>query len=246
MKIKKILISDLDLHYGSFRDFTNYIFEKIESDGSQLIIVHINLNNYYLVNKDKTLYTNIKNNSIAVFEGIGLKLCMAVKGNGLLKDLNGTDLFPLFLKKLKAKGLGIFLLGASQESVKKTYNHIKQNYPGVKVLGYHNGYFKKSDEERIVESVNKSGADVLMIGMGFPLQENFVFKYRNKLNAVLIWNLGGLFDIISGFKPRAPMLIRRVRLEWLYRFFKEPIRMFHRNTIAAIWSIGNILFFKKN
>ncbi len=81
--------------------------------------------------------------------------------------------------------------------------------------------------------------------MGFPLQEKFVFKYRDKLNVSLIWNLGGLFDFLSGLKPRAPAIIRRMRFEWLYRFVKEPIRMFHRNTVSAVWSVGKILLIKK-
>ncbi|MBK8551099.1 MAG: WecB/TagA/CpsF family glycosyltransferase [Ignavibacteria bacterium] len=245
MNIQKIRIRDLYLHYADLQDFTDHMFELIKCREKQSIIVHINLRNYYFMNKDRTLYDNIKENSIAVFEGIGLKSCMALKGIGNLNDLNGTDLFPLFMSKLEGTDHKIYLLGGSEEAMEGTIVHIKNNYNKIIIAGYHNGYFAIEDEERIVEDINNSGADILLVSMGFPLQEKFVFKNKSKLNVSLIWNLGGLFDIVSGLKPRAPLFLRNLRLEWLYRFLKEPFRMFHRNTIAAAWSMGNILLQKK-
>ena len=245
MNIKNVRIRDLYLHYSDLKDFIEYIYVLMRYGKKQIIIVHINLRNYYFMNMDKTLYDDIKNDSIAVFEGIGLKTCMILKGYGFLEDLNGTDLFPLFLKKLERTGHKIFLLGGSDDALNGTIEHIKKNYVEISISGYNNGYFEPKEEERIVEKINDSQADILLISMGFPLQEKFVFKYRDKLNLILIWNLGGLFDIISGLKPRAPLLMRNFRLEWLYRFMREPVRMFHRNTVAAAWSMGNILFNKK-
>lgn len=245
MEIKKLQIGDLNLHYADFEDFAVYLSGHLKFSNKQLIIVHINLRNYYFMNKDNTLYDNIKNNSIAVFEGIGLKVCAALKGFGFISDLNGTDLFPLFMKLTERTGHKFFLLGGSEKSLAGTIEHIHQNYPQVNVTGSHNGYFDEKEEAEIVKLINKSCADVLLISMGFPLQEKFVFKYRDKLNVSLIWNLGGLFDFLSGLKPRAPAIIRRMRFEWLYRFVKEPFRMFHRNTVSAVWSVGKILFIKK-
>ena len=245
MNIKNVRIRDLYLHYSDLKDFIEYIYVLMRYGKKQIIIVHINLRNYYFMNMDKTLYDDIKNDSIAVFEGIGLKTCMILKGYGFLEDLNGTDLFPLFLKKLERTGHKIFLLGGSDDALNGTIEHIKKNYVEISISGYNNGYVEPKEEERIVEKINDSQADILLISMGFPLQEKFVFKYRDKLNLILIWNLGGLFDIISGLKPRAPLLMRNFRLEWLYRFMREPVRMFHRNTVAAAWSMGNILFNKK-
>lgn len=245
MIIDKIQIRDLCLQCADIQEFTDHIYELLSSGIKQIIIVHINLRNYYFLNRDKTLYDNVKNNSIALFEGIGLKTCMALKGYRNLNDLNGTDLFPLLMKKLEGTDHKIFLLGGSDVALNGTIEHIKKNYNAIKISGYHNGYFETKEEYGIVEAINDSHADILLISMGFPLQEIFVFKYRDKLNASLIWNLGGLFDIVSGLKPRAPLLMRNLRLEWFYRFIREPVRMFHRNTVAAVWSMGNILFHKK-
>ncbi len=246
MEIQKIRVGSIDLHCAEFQTFTDHIFERLNHSPGQIIIVHINLRNFYFMNKDESLLNDIRNKSLAVFEGIGLKFCMAVKGKGFLNDLNGTDLIPLFLDKPEIKKYGIFLLGATQESVEGTIKNIKNNHPFVKICGFHNGYFEDSEELKIIEQINSSQADILLVGMGFPIQEKFIFKYRDKLNVKLIWNLGGLFDFLSGVKPRAPYLIRKMRLEWLYRFMKEPFRMLHRNTVAATWSVTNIIFSTKN
>lgn len=242
MRIQKIRTGNIDLHYAEFKIFTDYIFDRLTYSPGKIIIVFINLRNFYFMNKDESLLNEIKSNSLAVFEGIGLKFCMAIKGKGFIKDLNGTDLIPLFLNKPEIKKYGIFLLGATQESVVGAVEHIKNNYPAVKICGFHNGYFEDSEEQDIIEKINGSQAEILLVCMGFPRQEKFIFKYRDKLNVKLIWNLGGLFDFVSGIKPRAPGFVRRMRMEWLYRFIKEPVRMFHRNTVAATWSIKNIIF----
>jgi exopolysaccharide biosynthesis WecB/TagA/CpsF family protein len=245
MKINRIRIGDFYLYYSKFHDFVDFVFEQLRSAEKQIILVHINLRNYYFLNNDKILYDNVKKHSIAIFEGIGLKICMAIKGYGFINDLNGTDLIPLFLEKLNKSNHKIFLLGASDNAVEGTFFNINKYFPNVNVAGYHNGYFRDSDNEKILKLINDSQADILFISMGFPLQEKFIFKYRNRLNVTLIWNLGGIFNIISGLKARAPLFIRRIRLEWLYRFLQEPLRMFHRNTIASTWSIGHILFLRK-
>ncbi len=114
MEIKKLQIGDLNLHYAEFEDFAVYLSGHLKFSNKQLIIVHINLRNYYFMNKDNTLYDNIKNNSIAVFEGIGLKMCAALKGFGFISDLNGTDLFPLFMKLTERTGHKFFYGGSEK------------------------------------------------------------------------------------------------------------------------------------
>lgn len=124
----------------------------------------------------------------------------------------------------------------------KTVESIRKNYRRIIISGYNNGFLREDEEESIVDRINQAGAEVLLLSMSFPLEEQFAFRNREKLKVKMIWNLGGLFDILSGEKKRAPLSLRKIRLEWLYRFLKEPGRMIHRNTVAAFWSISHILF----
>lgn len=242
MNIRKILISDLTFHTGGFRDFTDFIIEKTTPrNNDKIIIVHVNLRNYYYLHKTEKLKDDIKKNCICVFDGIGMKAGVMMRGYGILPDLNGTDLFPLLMKEFVSSKYGIFLLGADSNAINLAAKKIRKEYPGIDLRGYHGGYFSAAEEDSVIETINQSKSDILIIGRGFPLQEQFVLKHKDRLRVSLIWNVGGLFDILSGIKPRAPELMRKIRLEWLYRFSLEPGRMLHRNTVAAVWSFLHIL-----
>jgi len=150
------------------------------------------------------------------------------------------------LKNICNSDTGLFLLGSEDATVKKAVLNIQKRFPGINVCGYNNGFIPEEEETKLVEKINNCKADILLIGMGFPLQEKFVLKYKDNLRVSLIWSVGGLFDSLSGNKKRAPVLIRKMRLEWLYRFLLEPQRMLHRNTVAALWSLSHIIFMRRS
>lgn len=247
MAVQKILLNDLIYYTGNFHEFTDFLFSKIRKNGNEKeVIVHINLRNYYYLNKDAQFKDDIKKNCLLVFDGIGMKIGLFLKGYGMLPDLNGTDLFPLVMEKMSKSNIGVFLLGAEEKVVHDVAKSILREYPTINICGYYNGYFTDNEENEIVELINKSKADLLLISCGFPLQEQFALKYKDRLEVSLIWNVGGLFDFISGNKIRAPLLFRRLRLEWFFRLLKEPHRMLHRNTVAALWSLSHIIFKNRN
>lgn len=244
--MKDIIFDNITYKTGRYDDFISILFEHTtEVKNYKLILVHINLRNYYYMNKDSVLKNFIKDNCFVIFEGIGLKAAFFLKGYGMLSDLNGTDSFPQFMEKISMTGEKIFLLGSSKQNVELSAKIIGEKYPLVEISGCRDGYFTTEEEKNIINIINNSGAKVLFIGRGFPLQEEFVMRNKELLKVNLIWNVGGLFDTLSGNKRRAPATFRKLRLEWLYRMMKEPLRMFHRNSIAAIWSITNIIFSKR-
>jgi len=243
MNVRKTLINDILFYSGGFQEFADFIADKFSSNlNTKLIIVHINLKNYYYLNKDKKFKDKIKNDCLCVVDGIGMKIGIMLGGYGVVTDLNGTDLFPQLIKKFISSGYGIFLLGADENVVQKTAKKLPEEYPGAKLSGFHNGYFNDDEEDEVIQKINNSKSDILIIGRGFPLQEQFVLKHKDNLRVSVIWNVGGLFDFLSGSKPRAPLVLRKIRLEWLYRFILEPGRMFHRNTVAAFWSLLHLTF----
>ena len=246
MAVRKILFDEMIFYTGEFGEFADFIFSKVSSAlNRKTILVHINLRNYYYLNKDKKLKDEIKKNCLIVFDGIGMKFGLMLKGYGLIPDLNGTDLFPLLMSKISKTKTGVYLLGTRDNIIKKASENILKIFPDLNICGYHNGYFSEGEEDKLVEEINNSGADILLVGKGFPEQELFVLRNIETLRTSLIWNVGGLFDTLSGYKTRAPLLIRKIRLEWLYRLTKEPKRMLHRNTIAAFWSLNHIIFNKR-
>ncbi len=229
------ILESIDLHTGTFEGTADWIIQNILNSNSAepLIVSHINVYNYFRLEKSEVLKNEICKNCTLIFDGIGFKVAAYLSGFGFLPDLNGTDLFPLVMDRCRKNSVRIFLLGSEPNVIEQTVTNILNSYPGINIAGYHHGFFNEPEEKRIVEMIKNSRAQLLIIGRDFLQQEDFAIKYKDELSTSVIWNVGGLFDFISGLKPRAPIYIRKLRLEWLFRLLLEPKRMWYRNFIAA-------------
>jgi N-acetylglucosaminyldiphosphoundecaprenol N-acetyl-beta-D-mannosaminyltransferase len=144
-------------------------------------------------------------------------------------------MYPLLFKELTRTGNSIFLLGSEQNVIEKAFVNLKRAYPKVNILGFHSGYFNQDEENELVDKLNKLNPDLLILGMGFIKEADFIMRNFDKLNFKVIWNVGGLFDFISGRYKRAPKLLLKLRLEWLYRFIQAPVQKFERTFIVPFW-----------
>lgn len=242
LMIRTINFLGLPLITDEVEKISDWLVSSIHLNGqSPVIISHVNANNYYHICQDTTLCRRLKNNAHLLFDGIAMKLVANWLGLGWLPDLNGTDLFPLVMTKLVKENTSIYLLGGNEFVVASAVQRIRSRWPKVKIAGYRCGYFEESQENKIVETINASGAKVLLIGRGFVLQEEFALRQKSHLNVSLIWNVGGLFDFISGNKPRAPLWMRQIGLEWLFRLLREPRRLWIRTFIVGPWLASHIL-----
>ena len=169
-------------------------------------------------------------------DGSGLKLAGKMANTDNIPNLNGTDLFPLLCEKLSKTAQSLFLFGGKQGIAAATSKNMRNEYPGLKVAGTQHGYFASDEEEAIIEQINASGANIVLVGMGVPQQEIWIEKNRSKLKAPIVMGVGGLFDYYSGRIPRAPLFMRKTGLEWVWRFLCEPRRL------AGRYINGNIKF----
>ena len=150
------------------------------------------------------------------------------------ENVNGTDMFPLLCARLNARAGRLFLLGARQEVVQGVARWVRANYPEVVLCGVRDGYFSRNAS--VIEQVNQARPDVLLVAMGAPKQEAWIANHRHQLKAKVCIGVGGLFDFYSGRTPRAPLWLREIGLEWTFRLYQEPGRMWRR------YLIGNIIF----
>lgn len=151
--------------------------------------------------------------------------------------VTGIDLFYDLLKISEQKNYSIYFLGATSESMEGMIKLLKKNHPRLNIAGYHDGYFKKSEE--IVNEINKAKPDILFLGFSSPQKEFWIDDYKDRMNIPFIMGVGGSFDVYSGKTKRAPKIIQNLGLEWFYRFIQEPIRLYDR------YIIGNLRFTKK-
>ena len=179
------------------------------------------------ISQKNPAYRDVLNCSELVLpDGVALKLAAWLFGLGKIHNCNGTDFSPELMRQAALKGYKIFLLGSAEGVAKQAGQKLQEQIPGIKIVGTHTGYFK--DDAPVVNEINTSGADILFVAMGVPKQEKWIAANRSELNPKLCLGVGALLDYISGRVVRAPKIFRVLKIEWLWRVFMEPRRMFKR------------------
>ncbi|MFT8872894.1 MAG: WecB/TagA/CpsF family glycosyltransferase [Sporolactobacillus sp.] len=183
--------------------------------------------------QDDAAYRRILNAAdLLLNDGVGIKIGARLFGIRLEENLNGTDFIPLFLRLCLAQGRRVYLLGAKADAVAAAARRLSNQFAPELIAGFHHGYFR--DVKEMVAEINASGADVLIVGMGMPLQEKFIAAQHETLKPAVCIAAGGFIDFASGLKRRAPKIMRQLNLEWLFRMMLEPRRMWRRNVIGHV------------
>ena len=146
-------------------------------------------------------------------------------------------------------GHSLFLLGAAEGVAKKAMQNAKLKYPQSAILGAECGYFKNAEAEReAISKINSANPDLLLVAMGVPKQEKWIAAHSRELRCGAAMGVGGLFDFVSGRIPRAPAPLRKMGLEWTYRLYQEPRRLFKRYILGNPKFLLSVIFskFKKD
>jgi N-acetylglucosaminyldiphosphoundecaprenol N-acetyl-beta-D-mannosaminyltransferase len=179
---------------------------------------------------------NLDGADLVLADGIGIRLAGRILGTGVRANVNGTDLFPMLCERAVREGLSIFLLGARPGVAEAVADTMQKSMPRLKIAGFRDGYWSREQEDEIVAEVAASRADILLVALGAPRQDLWIARHHDRLRVPVALGVGGLFDFYSGRIPRAPLWLRELGLEWIWRLFQEPGRMWRR------YVIGNPLF----
>lgn len=185
---------------------------------------------------DRDYADTLRTSDLRLGDGIGLRVAGRLLGIGIRQNVNGTDLFPQLCQRMADQGLKIFLLGGRPGVADGVAKWIAGRYPSLEVAGSRHGYFDRSEDRLVVDEINRSDADVVLVAFGAPLQEAWIRRHRDALQARTALGVGGLFDFYSGRIPRAPVWLRELGLEWTYRLYQEPSRLWRR------YLVGNVVF----
>lgn len=175
--------------------------------------------------KDMELERVLNDAQLVIPDGIGVVIASKFYGTPLKERVTGLHLSEKILELAAARGNSVFLLGTTQESLEDAVAKLKEKHPAIKIAGVRNGYFTLEEEEQVIEEINNSQADVLIVGLGAPKQEKFIYKYKDSLKVKIAIGVGGVIDVISGRKQRAPEFYQKAGLEWLYTAIKQPSRI---------------------
>ena len=169
--------------------------------------------------------TILNSASVNLCDGIGVKIISKMIGTPIQNKVPGIDFGERLLALAEKEGASVFLLGGKRGVAKKAREEIRKKHPAINICSVHHGYFGDAESDDIFDKINKSGADILIVCRGFPLQERFVFENRERLCNVKVFAcLGGALDVWSGMVERAPEIVQRINCEWLWRIMNEPER----------------------
>ena len=199
------------------------------AENGKASIYFLNADCLYKAQRDQEYRDALSSADLVFPDGIGLKLATKMLGGRMEEDCNGTDFSPLLMQKAAEERYKIYFLGSKEEIAEKAAENTRKQIPGIQIVGTQHGFFNNNKE--VIKKINDSGADILFVAMGVPLQEKWIAKHRGELTPRLCLGVGALFDYLSGKIPRAPLFMRKMHLEWLWRIFIEPKRMFKRYII---------------
>lgn len=175
-------------------------------------------------------YLSLRGGGLRALLQFPLSLAALVANPGALRQplpqaMRGVDFTWEMLAALDRAGLSVYLLGGTAAEVRGTAERIAERLPGLQVAGTRAGYLKRGDDEGVVAEINASRADVLLVAMGFPRQERWIAANLPLLDVRVAVAEGGSFSFMSGAVSRAPRIMRRLGLEWLYRLVRQPWRL---------------------
>ncbi|MCR3759871.1 WecB/TagA/CpsF family glycosyltransferase [Clostridium felsineum] len=218
------------------------IIDGFINDGKYHYVVTPNVDHIVRLEKDEEFKKVYDNADLILTDGMPLVWISKWLKTPVKEKVSGSDLFPTVCKLAAEKEYTVFILGAAEGVAFKAGENLKNKYKGLKIAGTYSpsfGFEKKPDEiEYIIKMINDIKPDILAVGVSAPKQEKFVAKYKDELKVPVSLAIGASIDIEAGNLKRAPVWMQKAGLEWFYRMFKQPKKIFKRVFIDDLKIIG--------
>tara|TARA_B100001989_G_scaffold249286_1_gene224311 strand:+ start:2432 stop:3163 length:732 start_codon:yes stop_codon:yes gene_type:complete len=171
---------------------------------------------------NKQLKSWLQTSHLVVADGQGLGWAGKVLKNFNIKVVTGIS---IVMKLIENQNRSIYFIGGTQVVIDKLINNIGKNPKCCEIAGYRNGYFLDQETQSVIDDIVTAQPDIILVGLGFPKQEQFIEALSKKYNKGVAIGVGGSFDVIAEFKKHAPKWVRRLKCEWLFRGLQEPSRI---------------------
>lgn len=194
-------------------------------------VIAVNPEKVIKAQRNRELLAQLHAAGLLIPDGIGVVIAARLLHSARIERVPGSELMPAICAKAAEKGYRIFLFGSDPEVNCKTRDIIARRYPGIMIVGNRDGYVTEDGMPLLIDEINSSGAEILFIALGSPKQEIWMERYLNLTNVKVCQGVGGTFDVIAGKVRRAPLIFRRVHLEWLFRLLSNPRRMLRQTAL---------------
>ena len=238
VKILGVKIDNIDVEEAG--SITKQLIEQ--SNKSCKLIVAPNTEFVMMAQKDKEFFNILKSAELATPDSVGIMIGGKLQNKPFKARIPGQQYFRKILEVGEKEGWTFYFLGGKDDVPKKAVENVKKIYPNVNIVGYHEGFFEKDSEKDVISEINRLKPNVLFVAMGAPLQEKWIYNHKNELKVDVAAGQGGTFDYESGNVKRAPRIVQKLCIEWLWRLILQPKRIL-RMTVLPVYLI-KILFTK--
>ena len=176
-----------------------------------------------LARDNPDMLSAVKDAELVIADGIGVIYGAKILGTPLGDRIPGIDFTTALMEKMNEEGRSLFLFGAKPGVAEKAAENLGIKFPGIKIVGTNDGYFK--DDEPIIEKINAAKPDLMLVCLGAPKQEKWMQANAQRLDVGIMVGAGGSLDVFAGVVERAPEIWQKLGLEWLHRLLKEPRRI---------------------
>ncbi len=206
-------------------------------------IVTLNAEIFVKALHDPALRKAVNDSALIVPDGQGIVWAAKKHRLTVYEKVAGVDLVYDLLNYANAHEKSIYLLGSKAHCVSRAAGKIRNYYPHLRLVGFHDGYFDSGEAQKVVTAIRKAGPDILFVGLGGGRQEKWIAKHLPEMKTYLAIGVGGSIDVLAGRQKRAPAFITRLNLEWVYRIGMSPLRWWR---IFPLIYFGLIVIFRKN
>jgi len=205
----------------------------------QVQVATVNLDFLVRAQRHAELRAVLGRSELNLADGMPVVWLSRLLGRAVPSRVAGADMAPLLVAEAAAQGLGVFLLGGEEGVAQAAATRLVREHPGLRAVGWHQpprARLEEMDNERLVEVVAASGAELLLVALGNPKQELWIDRYRHRLPSVAVAvGVGCVLDLWAGRVERAPAWMQRGGLEWLHRLLAEPRRLAGRHASGMVW-----------
>jgi len=212
-KLLDVEFTDVDLH-GCIELIKNHINNDVKE------VFHVITANPEIVmqiNRNPDFKSCSRKAGLITADGIGIIWGSKLLKNEISNRVIGVDLLIELLQMCQKEGLSVFLLGGDDNTMTLMKAYVDMNYPDLRLVGSRNGFFDVNDDELIIQMINDSKPDLLIMGMGSPRSHLWFNSRRDILDIKATIDIGGAFDAVTGSVKRAPKVVQKINMEWLYR-----------------------------
>ncbi|WMI81531.1 WecB/TagA/CpsF family glycosyltransferase [Anaerotignum sp. MB30-C6] len=174
--------------------------------------------------KDKELMSILREADMVVPDGVGVVWASKYSSIRLKERVAGYDLTQSLFAELAGTEKTFYFFGGAPGIATEAARKMMKQYPGLKIVGIHNGYFDSEEEKKIIHDIKKLSPSILLVGLGAPKQEKWIYENMRLFGAKVSIGVGGSFDVMAGHVKRAPKFYQKFGLEWFYRLITQPAR----------------------